>query len=68
MEPTQQDFVTPIYSWSLGYMLTNPGCWTDKQTVGMFPWQPPKLRFFSINPIIPKKTLFIMFLNQSKKC
>ena len=40
----------------------------DKQTVGMFPWQPPKFRFFCINPIILKKTLFKMFINQFKKC
>ena len=40
----------------------------DKQCVGMFPWQPPKFDFFSINPIILKKTSFIMFINQSKKC
>ena len=40
----------------------------DKITVGMFPWQPPTFLIFSINPIILKKTMFIMLINQSKKC
>ena len=37
----------------------------DKQTVGIFNGNHI---FFSINPIILKKTSFIIFINQSKKC